>query len=385
MLKPLSQHLRRLRPLSLSPSSCPYLLNSFHTLHSQLILLSFTWHAGEREDYLGRSWMAEPSHLKPDDEHTCYMPKKTAHTWAGHSKGVTQVRFFPKYGHLLLSASMDCTVKIWEAYGKKRCMQTYHAHSMPIRDIDFSADGTRFISTSFDKFTRVFDTESGKCLGSYTLKKTPVCCKFYPLDANQFIVGQKNNRAIGWDMRSGEMTQEYDRHLDQINTITFIDNVRTPVPSLTYPLQNRRFVTTSDDKAIRVWDYGVGVDVKYIADPSLHAIPAATLSPNGEWVLFQSMDNSIITYSADEKFRQNHKKTFRGHGSAGYACKPDMSPDGRFVVSGTSNGSIVFWDYKTNRIFHRLERAHQVLSLFPTLSISNPILAGDNWCPVASN
>lgn len=46
-------------------------------------------------------------------------------------------------------------------------------------------------------------------------------------------------------------------------------------------VQNRRFVTTSDDKSIRVWDYGVGVDIKYIADPSMHAIPAATLSPDG--------------------------------------------------------------------------------------------------------
>ena len=57
-------------------------------------------------------------------------------------------------------------------------------------------------------------------------------------------------------MRSGNIVQEYDRHLNPINTITFIDD-------------NRRFVTTSDDKSIRVWEWDIPVDFKYIADPGI--------------------------------------------------------------------------------------------------------------------
>lgn len=48
----------------------------------------------------------------------------------------------------------------------------------------------------------------------------------YPEDDNQFLVGQKNKKALQWDVRTKEIVQEYDRHMDQINTITFIDNVR---------------------------------------------------------------------------------------------------------------------------------------------------------------
>lgn len=47
---------------------------------------------------------------------------------------------------------------------------------------------------------------------------------------------------LQWDVRSGEITQEYDRHLGAVNTITFVD-------------ENRRFVTTSDDKSLRVWEW----------------------------------------------------------------------------------------------------------------------------------
>lgn len=58
------------------------------------------------------------------------------------------------------------------------------------------------------------------------------------------------------------------RHLGAVNTITFVD-------------ENRRFVTTSDDKSLRVWEWNIPVDMKYIADPTMHSMPAVTPSPNG--------------------------------------------------------------------------------------------------------
>lgn len=45
-----------------------------------------------------------------------------------------------------------------------------------------------------------------------------------------------------WDIRTNEVVQEYDRHLGAVNTITFVD-------------ENRRFVSTSDDKSLRVWEW----------------------------------------------------------------------------------------------------------------------------------
>lgn len=78
--------------------------------------------------------------------------------------------------------------------------------------------------------------------------------------------------------------QEYDYHLGAVNTITFVD-------------EGRRFVTTSDDKSIRVWEYGIPVQIKYIADPAMHSIPAVTLSPNGQWLIGQSLDNQVQTWT----------------------------------------------------------------------------------------
>lgn len=34
------------------------------------------------------------------------------HTWKGHTKGIAAVRWFPGTAHLMLSAGMDCRVKV---------------------------------------------------------------------------------------------------------------------------------------------------------------------------------------------------------------------------------------------------------------------------------
>lgn len=54
-----------------------------------------------------------PAEFRPKgDRHPCYIPKQWVHTWTGHTKGVSAIRWLPKTGHILLSASMDSTLKV---------------------------------------------------------------------------------------------------------------------------------------------------------------------------------------------------------------------------------------------------------------------------------
>ncbi|CAG9136979.1 unnamed protein product [Plutella xylostella] len=279
-------------------------------------------HSSDSVDYQGRSWIEAPrseTHLRsetPPDK--CFLPKSHIHTWKGHTKGVAAARWFPGTAHLMLSAGMDCRVKIWEVYGERRCIRTYFGHRQAVRDVNFNNSGKQFLSAAYDRYIKLWDTESGACVARFTSRKVPYCALFHPDEDKQhlFVAGTSDKKIICWDTRSGEIVQEYDRHLGAVNTITFVDD-------------NRRFVTTSDDKSLRVWEWDIPVDMKYIADPTMHSLPAVTAAPNGKWLACQSMDNKVIVFSALNRFKMNRKKTFTGHMVAGYACSVDFSPDMR--------------------------------------------------------
>jgi WD40 repeat protein len=50
----------------------------------------------------------------------------------------------------------------WDVLGSGKCLRTYMGHSKGVRDITFSNDGKRFVSTGYDKNVHVWDTETGQ-------------------------------------------------------------------------------------------------------------------------------------------------------------------------------------------------------------------------------
>lgn len=47
-------------------------------------------------------------------------------------------------------------------FGNKKCMRTYLGHSKGVKDINFTNDGTKFVSVGYDKNIRLWDTETGQ-------------------------------------------------------------------------------------------------------------------------------------------------------------------------------------------------------------------------------
>jgi len=307
-----------------------------------------TFHGDSEFDYQGRTYMHIPQDLdidlrKDPGTQKNYVPKKQIHTWKSHSKAITSLRFFPSSGHLLLSSSADSHLKIWDVYHARTLLRTFSGHTKSVTDSCFSPTGTTFLSASYDRQMKLWDTEYGKCISRFSTGKIPHVIRFNPSEssAHEFLAGMSDKKIVQFDTRSGEMTQEYDHHLGPVNTITFVDH-------------DRRFITTSDDKSLRAWEYNIPVPIKFIAEPYMYSLVRASPHPSGKYVAFQSGDNQIVVYAATDRFRQNRKKSFRGHNNAGYAIDVSVSPDGQFVMSGDSGGYVCFWDWKTCKMWHKM-------------------------------
>ncbi|EFX05956.1 mRNA splicing factor [Grosmannia clavigera kw1407] len=305
----------------------------------------------QQYDYQGRTFMHVPQDLDVDlrkevGSVTNYIPRKLVHVWKSPTgKPVTALRLFPESGHVLLSGSADNTVRVWDVYHERELLRTYAGHSRALTDLSFSRDGRQFISGSHDRFVKLWDTETGQCIRRFRTGKTPHCLAFNPSveGAHEFLTGMSNNKILQWDSRAGdnEPVQDYDHHLAAINTITFVDEAR-------------RFMTTSDDKSLRVWDYNIPVPISYTSEPWMYPMTRAALHPSHKYVAYQSSDNQVLVYSARDKYRQNRKKEFKGHNNAGTAIGIDISADGQFLASGDTQGYVCFFDWKTCKMYEKL-------------------------------
>lgn len=310
---------------------------------SEIADASSTFHGQEQYDYQGRSWIAPPSGIRREtEEHECFIPKKCIKKYTGHSKGVNDIHFFPFTGHLLLSSSNDGKCKIWDVYGDRNVRRTYAGHTEGVRCTQFSDNGLEFLSSSFDRVVRLWDVETGQAKGTFTNRKMGYDVKFRPGDNNVFLMAASDNKIYQWDARTGEVCQEYNYHLQPCNTITFFD-------------KGRKFISTSDDKKILVWEFDIPVPIKYIADPDMHSVPAITIHPSGDYLAGQSMDNTIVVYACGDSVKQIKKKTFTGHNNAGYACRIGFSPNGKLLISGDGHGKLHVWDWKSTKSYRKLQ------------------------------
>ncbi|KAF3918363.1 hypothetical protein ABW21_db0208740 [Orbilia brochopaga] len=315
-----------------------------------------TFHGSQERDYLGRTYMHVPQDLdinlgKELGTTANYIPKKLVHTWRGHTKPVTALRFFPHSGHLMLTSSADAKVKLWDVYHDRELLRTFDGHTKSVNDITFTNTGDRFLSASYDRQMKLWDTETGQCINRFTTGKIPHVIRFNPDPAkhHEFIAGMSDKKIVQFDTRTAAVVQEYDHHLGPVNTLTFVDD-------------SRRFISTSDDKSLRAWEYGIPVPIKFIAEPYMYSMVRAALHPNGKYVALQSADNQVVVYATTERFRQNRKKSFRGHNNAGYAIDVDVSPDGQFLTSGDSEGWVCFWDWKTCKMYHKIRASDQAVT-----------------------
>ena len=67
---------------------------------------------------------------------------------------------------------------------------------------------------------------------------------------------------------------QYNHHLAAVNSVTFVDG-------------GRKMVTTSDDKKMLIWEWDIGVPIKYIAEPDMHSMPAVTAHPQAGFMVCQ--------------------------------------------------------------------------------------------------
>ncbi|GFW98527.1 hypothetical protein TNCV_3791571 [Trichonephila clavipes] len=90
------------------------------------------------------------------------IPSELHYTFKSHEKSVSSLGWCAvPYSHLLLSSSLDSTVKLWDIYSHERPLNTFKL-DLPVRAAVWSKTGEQVIAGGFGKKAHVFDALSGK-------------------------------------------------------------------------------------------------------------------------------------------------------------------------------------------------------------------------------
>ena len=94
----------------------------------------------------------------------CRPPKQLQLNLEGHSQGVNCVRWNPAESSLLLSASMDHVVSVWDTHKGGACTQRLTHHTEAVKDAKWSLCGSQVLSCGYDKTVRLFSLETGNSI-----------------------------------------------------------------------------------------------------------------------------------------------------------------------------------------------------------------------------
>lgn len=218
---------------------------------------------------------------------------KIIRTLPGHDHSVSTIRFipsgaagFPASGNLLVSASRDKSLRIWDV-STGYCVKTIRGHADWVKDVSPSFDGRYLLSGGVDQTARIWDASSGEAKATLLGHENVIeCCVFAPAASYEHLASMAGLKKPPPASSSAEYIATgsrdktikiWDARGTLVKTLIGHDNW---VRGLVFHPGGKYLLSVSDDKTLRCWDLSQeGKLVKTINDAHGHFVSCLRWAP----------------------------------------------------------------------------------------------------------
>ncbi|XP_076817432.1 WD repeat-containing protein 25-like isoform X2 [Clavelina lepadiformis] len=213
-------------------------------------------------------------------------------------------------------------------------------HEANTRHCDWSRTSRQLATCSYDQKVQAFDFLSqGKVTCTLEIPETPSCLQWWRDDENMILVGGENSFLASYDLRTGKEASRYRFKCGKILSFDFFINNTSFMSSCDQV--NRQ----SAEHNLIVWDVRTAAKISNQIFHERYTCPHLRVHPSGTNILAQTTGNYIARFSTQKPFRLDKFVRYQNHTVNEYPVGFDISRDGQFVVSGSSNGSVVCYKH----------------------------------------
>ena len=210
---------------------------------------------------------------------------------------IRSVCFSPN-GQYLATGAEDKVIRVWDI-ASRQIKHQFTGHEQDIYSLDFARNGRIIASGSGDRSVRLWDLESNSQIANFQIEDGVTTVAISP-DNLYVAAGSLDKSVRVWDIQSGQLVvrlEGQEGHKDSVYSVAFA------------PTGNR-LVSGSLDKTIKMWELN--------APPRF--VPGN--APSGKCV-----------------------RTFEGHKD--FVLSVALTPHGDWVLSGSKDRGVQFWDPHT--------------------------------------
>ncbi|HUI25025.1 MAG TPA: serine/threonine-protein kinase [Candidatus Kryptonia bacterium] len=290
----------------------------------------------------------------------------------GHTSHVKAVSITPD-GRFALSGSDDRTARLWEV-ATERCVHVLEGHQHHVSAVYVTADGQWAVTGGWDETVRLWELTTARCIRTFVGHPSLVTAVHMLAEARRVLSGSWDRTLRLWDMDSGRCLRTFEGHRGMVTSVHLLAG-------------GRRALSASWDMSLRLWQTPEATTPEVCRLRASRPVTYAAVAPQRTLIATQPIDliaeaNQAIgdarygaalealhavrarngdgdTSAAREAWRRlsRHCERTALHAARPAAaltepdavCAAALSSSGRWVVSGSRDGSVRLWDPSTSQ------------------------------------